>query len=173
MVLEQRYDCQAEFISALIFHLFLAKMTAPSHVTKHREWEGWLFLCISLLGSPCSPLPQLSPVLLLSPSLSPQEEAHARDSELLVLQPGHRGALREPQLLGLPQLRAVQRLPGGTGGPGSPDPHLGGCRGPAGRGTAGSSVLSTLELSTSAWTKNPLHGGMLARESETDFPLLL
>lgn len=52
--------------------------------------------------------------------LCPQEEAHARDSELLVLQPGHRGALREPQLLGLPQLRAVQRLPGGTGGWGEP-----------------------------------------------------
>lgn len=150
MVLEQRYDCQAEFISALIFHLLLAKMSILSHVTEHREWEGWLFSCISLLGSPCCPLPELSPFL------SPQEEAHACDSELLVLQPGHRGALREPQLLGLPQLRAVQRLPGGTG---SPDPHLGGCRGTAGWGTAGSSVLSTPELSTSAWTRNPLHGG--------------
>lgn len=43
-----------------------------------------------------------------------QDEAHTHHCQLLVLRPGHGGALREPQLLGLPPLRAVQRLPGGA-----------------------------------------------------------
>lgn len=64
MVLEQRYDRQAEFISTLTFRLFIAKMTAPSHITKHMEWEDWLFSCISLFESHCFPLHQLRSVLL-------------------------------------------------------------------------------------------------------------
>lgn len=49
MVLEQRDDCQAEFISALAFHLFIAERTTPSPTMEHSEWEDWLFACISLL----------------------------------------------------------------------------------------------------------------------------
>lgn len=49
--------------------------------------------------------------------LGPQGEANAYGGQLLVLQPGHAGALWEPELLGLSPLRAVQRLPrGGAGG---------------------------------------------------------
>lgn len=47
--------------------------------------------------------------------LGPQGEANAYYGQLLVLQPRYTGALRESQLLGLPPLRTVQRLPGGAG----------------------------------------------------------
>lgn len=42
-----------------------------------------------------------------------QEASDAREGELLVLQPEHGGAVWEPELLGLPQLRTVQWIPGG------------------------------------------------------------
>ena len=57
-----------------------------------------------------------APSRLTSPCPRPQDEADAHHRQLLVLQPGHGGAVREPQLLGLSALRAVQRLPGGTAG---------------------------------------------------------
>lgn len=67
-----------------------------------------------------------APSRLTPPCPRPQDEADTHHRQLLVLQPGHGGAVREPQLLGLSALRAVQRLPGGTagwgrraGGPGS------------------------------------------------------
>lgn len=47
--------------------------------------------------------------------LGPQGEANAYYGQLLVLQPRYTGALWESQLLGLPPLRTVQRLPGGVG----------------------------------------------------------
>lgn len=42
-----------------------------------------------------------------------QKEAHPCQRELLVLQPEHSGALWQQELLGLSELRSVQRLPGG------------------------------------------------------------
>lgn len=39
----KRYEHQAEFISTLIVHIFIAKMATLSHIVKHTEWEDWLF----------------------------------------------------------------------------------------------------------------------------------
>ena len=69
---------------------------------------------ILALPGPASRLPSLVSVLgavgcadaflLTQLFLCAQVKADAHDCQLLVLQPGHGGALREPQLLGLPPL---------------------------------------------------------------------
>lgn len=60
---------------------------------------------------PCSGSPVLLPIVqvaelfwLTRPCPHPQDEADAHRCQLLVLQPGHSRALREPQLLGLSAL---------------------------------------------------------------------
>lgn len=64
------------------------------------------------------PIARVAELLWLTrPCPRPQDEADAHHRQLLVLQPGHGRAVREPQLLGLSPLRAVQRLPGGMGSP--------------------------------------------------------
>lgn len=77
-----------------------AEAARPPCWSSQRMWN------VQTGPSPSAPALPLHAGSLRLPLLSPcpQDEANTHHGQLLVLQPGHGGALREPQLLGLPAL---------------------------------------------------------------------
>lgn len=77
-----------------------AEAARPPCWSSQRMWN------VQTGPSPSAPALPLHAGSLRLPLLfpCPQDEANTHHGQLLVLQPGHGGALREPQLLGLPAL---------------------------------------------------------------------